>query len=363
MTNILIKRIVKRYFTVIFFLEFICFFLGGFFKRKAILIGIPDYTNIGDTAIAEASELWIKKNFPDYSYLGLQERYYLRIRKILPFFSKKNDRLFLQGGGNMGDRYPGLEGIRREIVTKYPDNKVVFMPVTIYFSDTVNGQKELMLSKRAYNAHTCLSILTRDEASADFAKKHFNKTQVINVPDIVCSKLETGFVPSRLKRNHKILICKRNDVENNSSFEELIRVAGLQPSDYIYQDTELWNSKNKIIYKTRFANYNEQLADLYQILNVFSESSLVVTDRYHGLIFSYITSTPCVVIDNSDHKIREGVKWFSDCNYVFYAGSDLQLVSEMIEKAKEIEHCSTSQSIKQRFVELKNLLIEQDEKS
>ena len=37
----------------------------------------------------------------------------------------------------------------------------------------------------------------------------------------------------------------------------------------------------------------------------FSSSKIVITDRLHGLIFSKITSTPCIAIDNSNNKIRE----------------------------------------------------------
>jgi exopolysaccharide biosynthesis predicted pyruvyltransferase EpsI len=39
----------------------------------------------------------------------------------------------------------------------------------------------------------------------------------------------------------------------------------------------------------------------------------VVTDRLHGLIFSVIHGTPCVAIENSNHKIRSTWQtWLSD---------------------------------------------------
>lgn len=35
---------------------------------------------------------------------------------------------------------------------------------------------------------------------------------------------------------------------------------------------------------------------------------LVITDRLHGMIFCYITKTPCIVFSNNNYKIRETYK-------------------------------------------------------
>ena len=37
-------------------------------------------------------------------------------------------------------------------------------------------------------------------------------------------------------------------------------------------------------------------------LKEFAECETVVTDRLHGMIFSYITSTPCLAVSNSTGK-------------------------------------------------------------
>lgn len=42
-----------------------------------------------------------------------------------------------------------------------------------------------------------------------------------------------------------------------------------------------------------------------------ASAKLIITDRYHGLIFSQITSTPVIVIRSNDHKLSSGVNWFS----------------------------------------------------
>lgn len=46
------------------------------------------------------------------------------------------------------------------------------------------------------------------------------------------------------------------------------------------------------------------------MLRTFSRFQVVITDRYHGTIFSQIVNTPVVVLSTADHKLSSGVKWF-----------------------------------------------------
>ena len=47
----------------------------------------------------------------------------------------------------------------------------------------------------------------------------------------------------------------------------------------------------------------------------------MITDRLHGMIFAYITNTPCIAIDNSNGKVKNFYKtWFedNDCSVRFF---------------------------------------------
>ena len=61
----------------------------------------------------------------------------------------------------------------------------------------------------------------------------------------------------------------------------------------------------------------EREFELNKIWTAFKKSKVVVTDRLHGMIFCAITKTPCVAIDNSNHKIS-GVydAWLKDIGYI-----------------------------------------------
>ena len=66
---------------------------------------------------------------------------------------------------------------------------------------------------------------------------------------------------------------------------------------------------------------------------------LVVTDRLHGMVFAAITATPCVVLDNYNHKIRETYKWLEHLPYIRYV-SELQELNIAIQELRELTQCT-----------------------
>jgi pyruvyl transferase EpsI len=70
-------------------------------------------------------------------------------------------------------------------------------------------------------------------------------------------------------------------------------------------------------------------------LNLFRKHKLIITDRFHGVIFSVITKTPCIALKTVDHKLTESIKWFNDLNYIFYVKNYEQL-PEIMNKAIKI---------------------------
>lgn len=58
-----------------------------------------------------------------------------------------DDLIFLQGGGNLGDKWLNEERLRRTIIESFPNNKIVILPQTIYFSKN-DGGKEFEISQK-----------------------------------------------------------------------------------------------------------------------------------------------------------------------------------------------------------------------
>jgi exopolysaccharide biosynthesis predicted pyruvyltransferase EpsI len=54
-------------------------------------------------------------------------------------------------------------------------------------------------------------------------------------------------------------------------------------------------------------------------INFISRRELIITDRLHGMIFSIITGTRCIVFGNNYHKVVSSYySWFKDLEYVTF---------------------------------------------
>ena len=147
----------------------------------------PRLKNIGDHAQAVAIKRWLKKHYPGIPVLEMDKdrsRYYL---PALRWLFNPEDRLFLHSGGNLGDRGLWSENIRRLIIKTFPNNKIVSLPQTIYFSDTPRGKKERLISQRIYNSHSNLTIIGRDKESGKLAQELFPEALTFSMPDFVLS--------------------------------------------------------------------------------------------------------------------------------------------------------------------------------
>ena len=212
-------------------------------KSKIFYLQTPEHGNIGDHAIVYSSTKLLKDIYKDKTILEYSYNDLLQIGDLVDKFITKDDIIFLPGGGNMGDLYLNEEILRREIIKKYSDNKIIIFPESI----TYTNEKELELSKKIYNSHNNFTIFTRDEKSYSFAKEHFYNNKIILMPDIVLyleNKLDDNLLISRDKRESIIFIL-RDDKEK-------------------IVDNDLIN-----IIKNEYTNYSEY--DTYLNINIYKE--------------------------------------------------------------------------------------------
>lgn len=60
---------------------------------------------------------------------------------------------------------------------------------------------------------------------------------------------------------------------------------------------------------------------VYGKWNEFRSARLVITDRLHGMIFSAVTGTPCVALNNSNGKVGYEYEWLKDVPYIAFAST------------------------------------------
>ena len=302
-------------------------------KRKIYFLDAPSYGNIGDQAIAYAIETFLENEFSEFQMIEFQENNVMQYLNWLKKNIMKNDIICLTGGGNMGDIYSKYEAIRRIIVKNFPNNKIIIFPSTIDYTNSKYGKIEFLNSKKIYNKHDKLLIIAREEKSFDIMKKEY-KSNVILSPDIVLYLNYTD-LKKDTKNNTKISLCLRSDSECVLKDEDRKKILDLF-NDYKNISTTV-NLKELITCKNRKKIVEDKLSE-------FANNNLVITDRLHGMIFSYSTNTPCIAINNSNGKVEGVFKWIENQGAVnFYVD---EFIIPKNTKNKQIDFSSMIKKIK-----------------
>lgn len=277
------------------------------FSEKKIVYMLtppPSLSNIGDHAQVVAIYRWLKKNYPDLSIIEFDKNDCILQIDFIKEVVNPQDLIFIHSGGNLGDRGVWSETGRRNIIQAFPQNKIVSLPQTIFFSDSEKGRAEKENSIRIYNKHTDLTIIGRDNESSILASQLFPKSKVLTIPDFVLSLDIKDIVQKSEKREFKkILFCLRNDDESIFSMTEKMQLPILLKLEYDsfeYFDTTIDTP----------INIDRREDFLLNILNYFSQFELIITDRFHGLIFATLLTKHIIVLPTVDHKLTSAIDWF-----------------------------------------------------
>ncbi|GAA2889389.1 polysaccharide pyruvyl transferase family protein [Enterococcus casseliflavus] len=294
-------------------------------KPRIFLMLATDYPNLGDHALTIAHKEFLEKNFPLYEVMEFYVDETIMAINTLKEVIQPNDIITLKGGGNIGIEYFREELLRRNIIKNFPNNKIVLFPQTVYFPDTNLGSKEKANTINVLKRHKNIRILVRDQKSYDIMKGYDFKYLNL-VPDIVFSYKSNIFNENKIE-NKKILFCLRNDREkaqdrlNLDEMDNHLKKNGFKTS---YTDTVLSYNVDK----------NNRYFELEKKLKEISSSKIVVTDRLHGMIFCYITRTPCIVLETYNHKVTGQFEWISDCNFITFTSNLNNFVQEIDRLAK-----------------------------
>lgn len=270
-----------------------------FTKKHVFFLDAPEYLNYGDQAIAFAMEKFMKENFSDFEQIEFQEDNFLYYINWIKKHISNEDIICLTGGGNMGTMYQKYEAIRRIIIQNFPNNKIIIFPQTITYDTNKYDEKELNRAINTYNKHKNLLIMAREIKSYNLMKSYFYNNEVILSPDIV---LYLNY-SSLCERKENVGICLRSDKE--SILSEIDK-------DNIYTEycnySKLSTVSNKSV---RIDNYNRE-EEVISKLKEFADKSLIITDRLHGMIFAFITNTPCIALNNTNGKVKGVYYWIEN---------------------------------------------------
>ena len=286
--------------------------------KKLILMGVPHHGNTGDSAIAVAEEEILQKYFNDFEIIQFPEKNLCGYIKENRNMVNDEDVILLQGGGNMGDLYPGIEIGKRCAIETFPNNKIIIFPQTIYYNNKLEFEKSIKI----YNSHKNLIIMAREQKSYDIMKKYFDKCKVYLTPDIVMTMKKS----MNLKREEGLLLFREDKEKSISKIDKnkITEILKKMYGKYSVTDTHLGHDNFDMKGEIR-ANI---LKEKFEKLN---RAKVVITDRLHGMIFAAITETPCVALNSYTHKTVESYKWFKNLEYIELC-DDINLLEDKIKK-------------------------------
>ena len=183
-----------------------------------------------------------------------------------------------------------------------------------------------------YSQARDLTILLRDKTSLDFFVRTFPKVKVELCPDIVLSLIQQ----QHLKRNG-VFLCLRSDREKVINENEVVILKEYLNTRGIYV------SETDTVIKKSVRHYNRE-RELQKKWREFSTAKLIITDRLHAMIFSYITETPCIAINNSSKKVEGTFQFISKCNFIKMTNSLTEAV-EIIPMLMDIENCNLNEFV------------------
>ena len=280
-------------------------------KKNIFIIGTPNHGNMGDQAIWYATQKLLEKYFTNANVVDVDMSDFWTDIEGIAHLIQNQDILILQGGGNFGNYYMDDEMIRRFVINRFRNNRIIMFPQTVYFSKDKEGEEELKQSVSIYNKNKNLVLIARDAESFECLKANFTNDMYM-LPDVV---LSLNAVNTKKERKGA-LICLRNDKEsvmNQQNVEKMKEVIKKAFSEITYTDTQVDD----------YCKENRELLLMHK-LEEFQSAELVITDRLHGMIFSVITGTPCIVFDNFNGKVKNVYVYLKDC-------CNVQLVHDITE--------------------------------
>jgi pyruvyl transferase EpsO len=278
-----------------------------------ILLDLPYYHNIGDLLIWEGERYFLNELPYKCLYSASYRTYNFK------YTMSKDAVILLQGGGNFGDIWRESQAFRLKIIERYPHNKIIIFPQTVYYeNESVMRQDAEVMS-----SHSNLTICARDKHSYGLLKKYF-KNHILLLPDMAFCIPPDRLQKHSTKEQNRILFLKRKDKELRDYkivFPENIPV---DISDWPTFEKRKWVNVSLyrlINIKKRLDSYNISTSGLGKVIDAYSSciyrSALIkegvrfvsnykeiYTTRLHVAILSVLLYKHFYFLDNSYGKNR-----------------------------------------------------------
>jgi len=310
--NIIRKMAKESFFTPAYVLFSLCrdsnisLFEYLFAKKRCYLFMIAMHNNAGDLAQTVCIDEWLENNYPGSAIINVA--WTSPDDKILKNICKSvrlQDDVFIHSGFNITDitdefAAPTVFSSHRIILEELKEHKIVFFPQSVQYKSIEKWQ----WVKEMYSSHKDIVFISRDYISKKYAMELLPNAKHLAYPDIVTTWIGryTFDVPQK-----DVLVCLRFGDESlisekdKKALEKAIESQGVLVG---YSDTDVSAST------FRYRGHRKEV--VLEKIKEFSEYKVIVTDRYHGTIFSLIAGKPVIVLKTAGHKVESAISWFPD---------------------------------------------------
>ena len=286
------------------------YYIASFIDNKdnVVYLDYPLHHNVGDLLIFEGVlEFFKEHGIKPKKKLNIHNATLAKLNKIIT----PDTTIICHGGGNFGDIYKPHQQFRELVVQSYPNNKIIVLPQTVFFSNEDNLKK----SRKIFHGHGNIILFARDKLSFDILKEFSDKVYLM--PDMAHQLYGEVIYEKLIKKD--TLYFFRKDIEK-SSFQNILE-KNINSSDIYDWDDLLTKQDHKllsIIFRVINLNKKLKINILDELLFIlwhkhshrlmdkyakrFSTYDKIVTSRLHGYILSCLVDTTSSLVDNSYGK-------------------------------------------------------------
>lgn len=301
--------------------------LVALIDKDYVLLDLPNHANIGDNMIWEGEEIFLRKHIA-HSCKFSSNWYNVNIDKI------EDNIILFHGGGNFGDLYYECQKFRMDIVNRFPNNRIIIFPQSVYYNDKSKMENDM----KVFNSHNNIIICARDQVSYNVLKEYIDESKLLLLPDMAF------FIDlkSDEHKSNRVLIMQRTDHEKKDSNDYIEDIIRCNPNNKVdvcdwpsFSNNKYINSISNIIFhyhivlSTRIQSlpilsllvdhrYGLRRRDgreryIKQGVSFMSKYDQVYTTRLHGLILATLMNKKVYIVDNKYAKcINYYQTWLKD---------------------------------------------------
>lgn len=342
-------------------MEKISSLLKEILDENFILIGLPKHMNLGDTLIWEA-EMDIFRHINK-----IPKKMFFFHANTNGFWIGKEHTIVWNGGGFFGDVWGDITYIE-SVLKSFRDNKMIFMPNSVWFKDEANAKKMRNLFATHRNQ---IHLMARENQSLEVANKWFSDLDNVKIylePDVVLSWDVNSYMKKRgikTEEGNGTLYIYRNDREKKDKYI----LAYDKKSDWPTMTKTPAYVNNGLSCGDWANSVKDKLID--EAINFIMPYKRVVSDRMHGAILAYLLGKDTVLINNSYGKSKSlHDTWFSDDNKKFfmYGNENMYDSNEVTfiipnRGGKNIDYLinNYTETFKEYFDDIKFIVVTQDD--